>query len=193
MRGRRKYERGGWKKKKRREGMRRESSEVHFKKTLRRRFSPTREHRGARGPSLFAESAMIWVPARSARVCKRQNPRERGWTRACCLSPRRGATTRLVSTVRRMPLFCPLALSPLCFALSLFLLLPMLSHLVVVVLVAREHAGGEPRGGRGSGEPGERERGGRFGDGPWRRRRRTPRRSVRGRGTARHCPWRNPR
>ena len=172
VRGRRKKERGGGKKKTRREGMRRESSEVHFKKTLRRRFSPTREHRGARGPSLFAESAMIWVPARSARVCKRQNPRERGWTRACCLSPRRGATTRLVSTVRRMPLFCPLALSPLCFALSLFLLLPMLSHLVVVVLVAREHAGGEPRGGRGSGEPGERERGGRFGDGPWRRRRR---------------------
>lgn len=70
-----------------------------------------------------------------------------------------------------------------CLALSLFgtthTSTLSLSYLVCVVFVAREHAGGEERGGGCSCEPGEGERGRRFGGGPCRRRRQQSRRRHR--------------
>lgn len=64
-------------------------------------------------------------------------------------------------------------------SLVLLILLLSLSYLVCVVFVAREHAGGEERGGGCSCEPGEGERGRRFGGGPCRRRRQQSRRRHR--------------
>ena len=133
---------------------------------------PPREPKRAQRPFFCAESAMKRCPARSAQVCKRSEPRERGWPRASPLSPRKSghAPVRpLVDMAMRLAHRLPsLCLRSPSLSASPFLLL---SHLAVVVLVAREHAGGEPRGGRSRSEPGERERGGRFRDRPCRRRR----------------------
>ena len=163
----------------RRSGERRARVEVHFENS-RANVSADPRCPEARGVLLlFAHSAIRQGPARSARSWERSETRERSRPRTSIPEPSPRATTRLFfssTDVRRehgtVPR--PLALWYYSYFYSL-----SLSYLVCVVFVAREHAGGEERGGGCSCEPGEGERGRRFGGGPCRRRRQQSRRRHR--------------